>query len=62
MLMQENPTDEPDRGGCEDRWHNMVHDIASKAWGIYKETGVFLLLCRHDMLFLVVDMIESGEL
>ncbi|KAF8887918.1 hypothetical protein CPB85DRAFT_1441633 [Mucidula mucida] len=55
-------TGKPDRAACEDRWHNMVNDVASKAWGIYKKTGIFVLLCRHDMMFMVADMIESGEL
>ncbi|KAF8869625.1 hypothetical protein CPB85DRAFT_1262114 [Mucidula mucida] len=53
---------EPEDSGCEDRWHNMVNDMSSKMWGIYKETGIFLGVCRHGMVLLATDMIRSGEL
>ncbi|KAJ7795486.1 hypothetical protein B0H14DRAFT_2620904 [Mycena olivaceomarginata] len=47
---------------CADRWKNMVSDVASKMWGIFDETGVFLALCRHGFVLVIADMIRSGEL
>lgn len=51
-----------DHSPCEERWHNMVNDVSSKMWGIYEQTGVFVCICRHSMVLLITDMIESGEL
>lgn len=53
---------EPEESGCEERWHNMTHDVSSRMWGIYEETGIFLAVCRHGMTMLIGDMIRSGEL
>ncbi|KAJ7840292.1 hypothetical protein B0H14DRAFT_3086874 [Mycena olivaceomarginata] len=47
---------------CSDRWKNMVEDITAKMWGIFDETGIFLCLCRHGFVLMIVDMIKSGEL
>ncbi|TFK59095.1 hypothetical protein BDN72DRAFT_781218 [Pluteus cervinus] len=47
---------------CESRWKNMVNDITSKMWAIFDETGVFLALCRHGFVLVIVDMVRSGEL
>jgi hypothetical protein len=30
--------------------------------GIFKETGIFLSVCRHGTALVMCDMIESGEL
>ncbi|KAJ7190918.1 hypothetical protein GGX14DRAFT_381613 [Mycena pura] len=54
--------DEPEDGGCSDRWQNMRDDITSKAWGMYDETGIFLSLCSHSFVLVVADMVQSGEL
>ncbi|KAJ7805132.1 hypothetical protein B0H14DRAFT_3091661 [Mycena olivaceomarginata] len=56
----EVPSDEPNP--CADRWKNMVEDITAKMWGIFDETGIFLCLCRHGFVLMIVDMIKSGEL
>ncbi|KAK1232440.1 hypothetical protein PQX77_004416 [Marasmius sp. AFHP31] len=48
--------------GCADRWKNMSEELTSKMWGIFEETGIFLSLCRHGFVLLVVDMVQSGEL
>ncbi|KAK1220387.1 hypothetical protein PQX77_016845 [Marasmius sp. AFHP31] len=48
--------------GCADRWKNMSEELTSKMWGVFEETGVFVSLCRHGFVLLVVDMVESGEL
>ncbi|KIL56327.1 hypothetical protein M378DRAFT_188578 [Amanita muscaria Koide BX008] len=34
----------------------------SRMWGIFDESGVFLSLCHHGFVLLVVDMVRSGEL
>jgi hypothetical protein len=47
---------------CADRWKNMIEDVTSKMWGIFDETGIFLVLCRHGFVLVIVDMIRSGEL
>lgn len=47
---------------CSNRWYNMVHDISSKMWSVYDETGIFVALCRHGFILLVTDMVRSGEL
>ncbi|KAJ7778568.1 hypothetical protein B0H14DRAFT_3095839 [Mycena olivaceomarginata] len=53
-------SDEPNP--CADRWKNMVEDVTAKMWGIFDETGIFLCLCRHGFVLMIVDMIKSGEL
>jgi hypothetical protein len=40
----------------------MVNEATAKMWGIFDETGIFLALCRHGFMMLVVDMVRSGEL
>ncbi|KAJ7742756.1 hypothetical protein B0H14DRAFT_2407117 [Mycena olivaceomarginata] len=47
---------------CADRWKNMINDVTSKMWGIFDETGIFLVLCRHGLVLVIADMIRSGEL
>ncbi|KAJ6474078.1 hypothetical protein DFH09DRAFT_1343352 [Mycena vulgaris] len=47
---------------CADRWKNMINDVTSEMWGIFDETGVFLALCRHGFVILLVDMIPSDLL
>jgi hypothetical protein len=40
----------------------MKDDVTGKAWAHYKQTGVFLSLCRHGFVLLITDMVDSGEL
>ncbi|KAJ7248761.1 hypothetical protein C8J57DRAFT_1522233 [Mycena rebaudengoi] len=47
---------------CTEWWKNMINDVMSKMWGIFDETGIFLVLCRHGFVLVVADMIKSGEL
>lgn len=47
---------------CAERWKNMIDELTERMWGIFDETGIFLALCRHGFVLLVVDMIRSGEL
>ena len=52
-----------DNNPCADRWRNMKTELTAKMWGIFEETGLFLALCRHGfVLFLLADMVRSGEL
>lgn len=55
-------TTEYKKNPCEDRWQNMIHDMSSKAWGIFDETGMFVSLCRHGFVLIAADMVQSGEL
>ncbi|KAJ3769675.1 hypothetical protein FB446DRAFT_648232 [Lentinula raphanica] len=47
---------------CANRWKNLSEELTTKMWGVYEETGIFLSLCRHSFVLLVVDMVNSGEL
>ncbi|KAJ7315367.1 hypothetical protein DFH08DRAFT_917710 [Mycena albidolilacea] len=47
---------------CASRWKNMMEDITSKMWGVFDETGIFVALCRHGLVLLIVNMVWSGEL
>ncbi|KAK7007335.1 hypothetical protein R3P38DRAFT_3281563 [Favolaschia claudopus] len=53
----------PDEGdGCTERWQNMSEDATARSYGMYDETGIFPALCRHGFVFVVADMVKSGEL
>ncbi|PBK80468.1 hypothetical protein ARMGADRAFT_1048995 [Armillaria gallica] len=45
-------TDAKDTEGnpCADQWENMKNDMNSSMWGVFDETGVFVSLCRHDLM------------
>ncbi|KAK7434319.1 hypothetical protein VKT23_020269 [Stygiomarasmius scandens] len=47
--------------GCEERWKNMKEAVTAVMLGKYDESGLFLLLCRHGFVFLMADMVRSGE-
>ncbi|KAJ7663692.1 hypothetical protein B0H14DRAFT_3102631 [Mycena olivaceomarginata] len=47
---------------CAERWKNMIEDVTAKMWGIFDETGIFVCLCHHGFVLMIVDMIKSGEL
>jgi hypothetical protein len=54
---------EQDKGaGCDERWKNMKEDVTARAYGMYDETGIFPVLCRHGFMLVIVDMVKSGEL
>lgn len=64
-IIANNPTyneDEDDGNPCAERWRNMKSVLTSKMWGVFEETGLFLALCRHGFVLMMVDMIRSGEL
>ncbi|TFK58749.1 hypothetical protein BDN72DRAFT_781650 [Pluteus cervinus] len=47
---------------CSDRWKNMSEVKTAKAWGVFDETGIFVALCRHGFILVLLDMRRSGEL
>ncbi|KAJ7855627.1 hypothetical protein B0H14DRAFT_3085411 [Mycena olivaceomarginata] len=57
-----DPTWNEEKDGFSERWSNMHEEITSCALGMYDETGIFLSLCRHGFVLVVLDMIRSGEL
>ncbi|KAJ7809279.1 hypothetical protein B0H14DRAFT_2379836 [Mycena olivaceomarginata] len=40
----------------------MKQDVTARTYGMYDETGIFLALCRHGFMLVIVDMVQSGEL
>ena len=63
VLMEEVPGfNYDDDNPCAERWRNMKTELTSKMWGVFEETGLFLALCRHGFVLLLVDMVHSGEL
>lgn len=46
---------------CVSRWKNMANESKKKMWNSFRETGVFVTTCRHGIILLWNDMIESGE-
>ncbi|KAJ7597935.1 hypothetical protein C8J56DRAFT_772406 [Mycena floridula] len=45
-----------------DQWHNTQDSKTKPMWGIYDESGIFLSVCRHGFVLLILDMVKSGEL
>ena len=62
LLPSKPQDDDEDDNPCAGRWTNMVNEVTSRMWGIFDETGIFLALCRHGFVLVVVDMVRSGEL
>ncbi|KAH6871270.1 hypothetical protein BKA70DRAFT_1241913 [Coprinopsis sp. MPI-PUGE-AT-0042] len=54
--------EEEDTSPCEPRWKNMSDEATARSWGIFDETGIFLTLYRHGHVFVLMDMVQSGEL
>lgn len=47
---------------CSDCWKNIINNMSSKAWGIFDETRMFIVLCHYGFVLLAADMVCSGEL
>jgi hypothetical protein len=58
----DNPVPDVPPNPCTDRWKNAGPDGQKKMFSMFLITGIFLCLCRHGMLLLLCDMIQSGEL
>ena len=54
--------DEPPPCERDGNWKNMNAAVTVKMWGVFDETSIFLSLCQHGFVLLVVDMVQSGEL
>ncbi|KAF7307925.1 hypothetical protein MKEN_01153400 [Mycena kentingensis (nom. inval.)] len=48
--------------GCSKGWHNMKEYITEVVRGIYDATGIVGTFCRHNVCYLICDMLRSGEL
>jgi hypothetical protein len=55
-------SDFEDNNPCATQWSNMINDMTSRMWSIFDKTGMFLALCRHGLVLLVTDIVDSGEL
>jgi hypothetical protein len=40
----------------------MSEELTAKMWGIFDEPRVFLVLCHHDFVLLIADMVRNREL
>jgi hypothetical protein len=40
----------------------MREEITSRGLGMYDKTGVFLSLCWHGFVLVILDMVQSEEL
>ncbi|KAJ7310676.1 hypothetical protein DFH08DRAFT_1046440 [Mycena albidolilacea] len=58
----EEGAEQDDGAGCDERWENMKQDVTARTYRMYDETGIFLALCRHGFMLVIVDMVQSGEL
>jgi Kyakuja-Dileera-Zisupton transposase len=60
--VEEEEQEEEETSPCEPRWKNMSDEATARSWGIFDETGIFLTLCRHGHVLVLMDMVQSGEL
>jgi len=58
----DNPVPDVPPNPCTDRWKNAGPDGQKRMFSMFLITGIFVCLCRHGLLLLMCDMIESGEL
>lgn len=47
---------------CVERWKANAEESKKGMFSCFDETGIFICICRHGFVLLVVDMISSGEL
>ncbi|KAI6114544.1 hypothetical protein F5141DRAFT_1188000 [Pisolithus sp. B1] len=46
---------------CARCWKNMDAAKTKKTWGVYDETGIFMVVCCHGTSLLIADMVQSGK-
>ncbi|KAI6094410.1 hypothetical protein F5141DRAFT_1191877 [Pisolithus sp. B1] len=46
---------------CARCWKNMDAAKTKKTWGVYDETGIFMVVCHHGTSLLIADMVQSGK-
>ena len=47
---------------CINRWHNTGPEQRKRMFKMFDESGIFLCACRHGVILLMCDMVQSGEL
>lgn len=47
---------------CASNWRAVQAQEDKKISKIFDETGIFLACCRHGLIDVVTDMVQSGEL
>lgn len=60
-----DPTDgdpDPMLRECTENWKASDAEGAKKMWDAFRESGYFVMACRHGFVMWVADMIRSGEL
>jgi Kyakuja-Dileera-Zisupton transposase len=61
--MEGDPTDgHTGPATCTDRWRAAMADTLQGMYNNFAETGVFISVCRHGIVWTILDMIQSGEL
>ncbi|KAI5994764.1 hypothetical protein EDD15DRAFT_2195896 [Pisolithus albus] len=55
------PKVDSDPNPCAGCWKNMDDTKTKKIWGVYDETGIFMVVCRHGTCLLIADMVQSGK-
>ncbi|KAF8583365.1 hypothetical protein K439DRAFT_1617574 [Ramaria rubella] len=61
--MEGDPTDgHTGEATCADRWRAATADQRKGIHKAFAESGVFVAVCRHGMLWTILDMMRSGEL
>jgi hypothetical protein len=53
--------EDPDYNPCAERWKNMKDKLTNRMWGIFDETGIFMVFCHHGFVLTITDMVRSGE-
>jgi Kyakuja-Dileera-Zisupton transposase/CxC1 like cysteine cluster associated with KDZ transposases len=46
---------------CAERWKANADDNKKVMWECFDECGIFVVVCRHGIVLLACDMIQSGE-
>lgn len=54
--------DDPTLRECTDNWKAAAADGAKRMWDAFRESGYFVMACRHGFVLWVADMVWSGEL
>lgn len=54
--------DDPTLQECTDNWKAAAADGAKRMWDAFRESGYFVMACRHGFVLWVADMVRSGEL
>ena len=47
---------------CLKCWHNARLEAQKRMFQMFDETSIFICACRHGIVLLMCDMIQSGEL